>query len=124
MKKVKRKTKKSVKILLLIVLVIIVIAICCKFSFRGKESVKDTLIGKWTTDGNTVYQFDEDNTGALIVPLSNYEFSYKINGDKLSIDFKNEKSEDSTYTYSLKDGKLILKGKNGTFKFKRFKEEK
>ena len=124
MRKVKRKTKKSVKIFLILVLFVIVVAICCKLTFKEKEVVKDSLIGKWTTDGNTIYQFDKDNIGSLIVPLSNYEFSYKIDGDKLFIDFKNEKSEDSTYTYSLEDNKLTLKGKIGTFIFKRVKEKK
>ena len=120
----KKKKKKSLnKLLLFVIFVVIVIAFCCSFSLMKKNNVKDTILGKWTTDEVTVYQFNKDNTGKLIVPLSEYEFTYKIEGDKLYIDFVNEKSEDSEYTYFLKDSKLNLKGKNGTFIFKRYVEK-
>ena len=119
----KNKYKKIINILTIILIILIVITLCISISIKkkNKNDVKETIIGKWTTDEVTVYQFNKDNTGMLIVPLSEYKFTYKIKDNKLSIDFQNEKSEDSEYTYSLEKNKLILKGQNGTFTFKRKK---
>ena len=103
-------------------LLIVVIFIFGFLIFRNKG--KNTLIGTWTTDGVTVYEFKKNNAGALVLPLSTYEFTYKVEENKLYIDFKNEKSTDSSYEYSFKNGQLILKGINkttGTYTFKRQK---
>ena len=56
-----------------------------------------------------------------VMSKGEYKFNYKIEDNKLYIDFANEKSEDTTYTYSLKKEKLTLKSKNGTFVFKKQK---
>ena len=85
---------------------------------NNKEET-NSIIGEWTTDGVTIYEFNKDNTGKLKVSLGEYDFDYIIKEDKISIDFINEKSEDSEYTYTLNKDKLVLKGKNGTFNFKR-----
>ena len=119
----KKKNKKICRLLLFALIIIIVVILCCKFIFKKKNSVEETIIGKWTTDGVTVYQFNNDNIGVLIVPLSQYDFKYEIDEDSLLIDFISEKSEDSKYTYTLKDGELKLKGANGTFNFKRYIEK-
>ena len=49
--------------------------------------------------------------------MGEFPFTYKINADTLEIDFENEKSTDSKYTYKFDDNKLILNGDNGTFTF-------
>lgn len=120
MKKTKNKNK-LIKILssICLVLLIIIIIIIISLVNRKESKSNNELIGKWTTDGVTIYEFKKDNTGFLIVPLSEYKFNYKIEGKKLLIDFENEKSIDSKYTYSIKNGKLILKGSNGNFTFKK-----
>ena len=113
MKKIKIKN-------IIIIFIVIIILIIALLIF--KKITKNPLIGTWTTDGITVYQFKNKNTGSLIVPLSEYKFTYKIDGNKLYIDFENEKSNDSDYEYSFKDNKLILKGINktsGTYVFKK-----
>ena len=111
------KNKKKVLIIgiaLLIVLIgLLAIILANKFS-KNRE-----FIGSWTTDGVTVYQFKRNYKGSLVVPLGEYPFTYEINGDKIFIDFENEKSTDSEFTYSFEDDKLILKGVNGTFTFTR-----
>ena len=114
----KRLKKKNI---IIIICLIVVVSIVLIFIFKGKSSVKDKIIGEWTTDGVTIYEFKKDNTGLLKVSLSDYEFVYKIENNKLFIDFKNEKSEDSEYSYEFKYGELILNGKYGTFTFKRNK---
>ncbi len=115
----KRKVKVKKNVIFMMVLFVLVV-IGLIFVIKTLTKNKNELIGMWTTDGNTVYQFDEDYTGKLIVPLSEYKFTYKVDGDKLSIDFENEKSTDVDCNYSIKDGKLILENFNGnTYTFTR-----
>ena len=119
MKKNKKKRKIGIIIPICILLFGISIMMLIISSFIDRSNLSDKFVGKWTTDGVTIYEFKKDNTGTLILPLSNYKFSYKVEKDKLFIDFENEKSIDSKYTYSFDNGKLVLKGSNGKFVFKR-----
>ena len=107
----------------MILIVIVIIAIIILLLGLNKTS-KQSIIGTWTTDGVTIYKFNKNNTGSLIVSLKEYEFTYKINDDTLEIDFKNEKSEDSKYKYTFEDNKLILNGDNGKFTFIKKTDEK
>ena len=116
--------KKKVKVkknLVVMVCLLIIVLIGLIFVIKALTRNKNELVGMWTTDGNTVYQFDEDYTGKLIVPLSEYKFTYKVDGDKLTIDFENnEKSTDVDCNYSIEDGKLVLTNFNGrTYTFTR-----
>ena len=121
-----RKKKKS-KLLIFILLIIIIVVIVCSVIFISKpkenheqNKLEKGLLGSWTTDGYTVYEFYEDGNGALKIPMSDYTFSYTIDENKVSIDFENEKSIDSDYEFSFEDEKLILKGINktsGTYTF-------
>ena len=105
------------KITIMIVLIIIVLCLIIALVLGLKKSPKQTLIGTWTTDGVTIYKFNKDKTGALVLPLHEYKFTYTLKDDTLAIDFENEKSEDTTYTYHFEDNKLILEGDNGKFTF-------
>ena len=87
------------------------------------EIITKTLIGKWTTDGNTVYEFNEGGKGTLIVPVAKLPFTYKLENNQLFIDFENEDSEDSSYSYIIEDNKLSIQNSNGTFVFSRVEEE-
>ena len=122
----RRRVKKKAVFLALIIVVLIVA--CLIFLFLPKEKDKEKsavndIIGTWTTDNVTVYEFDDNNKGKLIVPLGTYDFTYEIKDDKLFIDFVNEKSTDSKYSYHFKDGKLILEGSNGTFTFNKIRDK-
>ena len=90
-----RERKKRIKIVTLLILIIIaVIGIIflksrkndnpSKFTAEEKKVVA-TLVGKWTTDGNTVYEFNEDGSGTLIVPVANLPFTYKFENNQLSL---------------------------------------
>lgn len=115
--------KKEKKIILFLFFIVVIVLITCLIVFIPKltgNSVGKKLIGTWTTDGITIYEFKTDGIGALKLPLSEYEFSYKIEGNNLFIDYKNEKSIDSSYEISFENKKLILKGINktsGTYTF-------
>lgn len=103
--------KKKKTIIISIILVIVLITILYVTLKRNK------FVGTWTTDGYTIYEFKKDYTGLLIVSTANYKFNYKIEKNKIYIDFENENSTDSTYDYSFENGKLILNGDNGKYIF-------
>ena len=105
------------KITIMIILIVVALAILIVLILGLRESPKANLIGIWTTDGVTIYEFDRNNKGKLVVSVGEFPFTYKINADTLEIDFENEKSTDSKYTYKFDDNKLILNGDNGTFTF-------
>lgn len=43
-----------------------------------------------------------------------YDYKYKIKGDKLNIDFKDDAIKDCSYTFQIDDNKLMLTGGEGT----------
>lgn len=73
-------------------------------------SKTDVLKGTWNLDGVTVYQFNGKGTGSLNLPESSYAFTYKIQGNTLAIDFKDETAQDKTYTFTAEKNKLTLTG--------------
>ena len=72
------------------------------------EEKVDELYGTWDLDNNTKYSFDGKGSGKLILFADNYEFSYLIKDDILSIDFSTSSAKDSKYKYSLKGDTLVL----------------
>lgn len=105
-----------------IMLVVIAIALLCsacqmdsnieKNPFSANQSQieekVDELYGTWDLDNNTKYSFDGKGSGKLILSADNYEFSYLIKDDILSIDFSTSSAKDSKYKYSLKGDTLVL----------------
>ena len=105
------------KLIIVLIILIIIVVISLIFIIKGKNSFKNKLIGSWTTDGKTVYEFKKNNIGFLKVSLAEYKFKYEIDDKTVFIDFDNERSEDVKYTYKLEGDKLTLKSKNGEFNF-------
>ena len=105
------------KIIIMSILVVLGLILLVVLILGIKKPSKNDLVGTWTTDGVTIYKFNKDKTGELIVSLGSYEFTYKVTEGTLAIDFKEERLTDSEYTYTFEDNKLILKGDNGTFTF-------
>ena len=110
--------KKKISILLLIIysfIAIIASSFIIMIITRNNNNFKEnSLIGLWTTDGVTIYEFKDNGKGILKLPLSEYEFSYKIDENKLHIDFESEETTDSDYEYYFENDNLILKGFNRT----------
>ncbi len=119
-KKVVKKYKKRYKVSkakvvsLILVLLILIFLIITLLSRK-----ENPIVGKWSTDKGTVYQFNKDYTGKLILSIGEYNYKYEIKDDKVIIDFESEKSTDTEFIYKIEDGKLILKNSNGTFTFKK-----
>lgn len=101
--------------MLVLMSLIIGIVLLCKSC-----SADNSISGKWDYDTVTVYRFDKDGKGALELPNDTYAFTYKTDGDKLSIDFENESATDSTYTYTVTKDTLKLVSEDGrTFEMKK-----
>ena len=115
----KRKLRK--KIVIAMIVIIIAIITTLTIIYLNKKDINKVIIGAWTTPGGTIYIFNEDNIGIMRVPLNDYSFSYKIEDNKLIIDFEDESVFDPTYEYVLEKDILTLTGKNGTFIFRKAK---
>lgn len=117
----RKNRRKKRNILLVICMVITVILFILVILNVNKQNIQseniqeeNTLIGLWTTDGVTVYDFEENGNGVLKLPLTEYKFTYKIEGNKLFINFDSKETRDSNYEYFFEEEKLILKGIKGT----------
>lgn len=113
----KKKIKKSGKLIIAFgIVTIIFIILILLLIFRGN---KDSIVGKWATERGTIYQFNNDNSGVMSIPIADYPFTYKINDNKIFVDFENESSVDTEFEFSFDGDKLLLTSKNGTFTFTR-----
>lgn len=125
---IKNNKKKRNKLLLVVcifiavILFVSVVVFIVKFKRNiNKQNIQNeniqqeqALIGVWTTDGVTVYEFEESGNGTLKLPLSEYKFTYKIEGNNLFINFESKETRDSNYEYFFEKENLILKGIKGT----------
>ena len=108
-KRRKRQRAVIVSLLALLFVVLIIVLIC-----KGCSGRTDALAGKWDFDGTTAYEFDGKGSGALLLTLADYDFTYEIKDNQLYIDFVNESAHDATYEFSVKGDTLILIGGEGT----------
>lgn len=106
------------------IIVTIILIIGCVFAFITINKT-DKLNGLWDADGNTKYEFDGKGQGKVIVANSEYEFTYIIKDNVVSVDFKNKESRDTEYKYKVSKDNLELKDLNQPnviIKFKKVKE--
>ena len=117
-KKINKDIKDSkVKIIALIVVLIILVLLIN--TLLNKKS--NPLVGKWDMGTGTIYQFDKDYTGKLIVSsIGEYKYKYEFrDNDIVFVDFESDTSTDTEFSYKVEDDKLTLKSSNGTFTFKK-----
>lgn len=93
--------------IVLVLLLVIGVGICLRSC--GGPSIK----GRWDLDGTTVYRFDGDGKGALVLMYAEYEFNYTIEGDQLYIDFIDEGALDASYTFMVERRMLFMTGGPG-----------
>ena len=84
----------------------------------GKEA--PGFAGCWTADGVTTYLFDEDGTGALILPEHRYPFSWTTDGDRLTLEFEDSSIGGIEFTITVSSGTLTMEREveYGTAEFK------
>nr|WP_283242222.1 DUF5640 domain-containing protein [Jutongia hominis] len=51
---------------------------------KGCSGRTDALAGKWDFDGTTAYEFDGKGSGAMLLILADYDFTYEIKDNQLS----------------------------------------
>ena len=66
------------------------------------------ISGTWTIDGITTYRFEEDGTGALVLPEHEYIFSHTVEDNKLTLEFENSKIDPAVFTITLEGDTLTL----------------
>ena len=108
----RRHQKRNRKILLLTLLLIVAVITVIVVVLVNKPDTK--IIGLWQYDEYTKYEFNEDGTGCLCADDVHYEYTYKLSGDKVIIDFEEDVVRDCDYTYSVEDDTLTLIGGDGT----------
>ena len=102
--------------ILLVASVIVILLYKVKINRDTENNISNSdelLIGTWNYDDVTRYTFDGEGSGALLLPLGNYEFTYVVAEGSLSLDFADESAMDRSYMYSVSDGELILTGSDG-----------
>jgi len=110
----RRRIRTGIITLLVLAVLIVGIVLICKSCSADKS-----IVGTWDYDTVTVYRFDKGGKGALELPNGSYEFSYNIDGDKLTIDFISESATDSTYTFYINDDALTLIGDGSSYVLKK-----
>ena len=125
---IKRKKQRRIRRWTIIGAVIAVLLLVTFLLFKSWYG-GDVLKGTWDMDGTTVYQFEGNGKGAMILPQNKYGFRYTINEEEktVSIDFYDEKASDYTYSFERDRDKLILSGREGkesfTYEFSRIDDQ-
>lgn len=118
-RKRKRKSRINIAIIMVMVLIVLIAGILA-YVLLDKGN---PLVGTWVYDSYTQYVFEKDGKGCLLVDDVRYDYSYKTNGEKLTIDFSEDVVRDCEYTFSIDKNELtIVGGENtdgGTYKLKK-----
>lgn len=110
-----KRKKQKIKPLFIAVIALAVILIgLVIFLLVGPGKQNNALIGSWKYDQYTEYEFYDNGKGCLCVDDVHYEYEYKINGDKLKLDFTEDIVRDCEYTFTVENNNLTLVGGEGT----------
>lgn len=108
--------KKTLKITLIITMLlsaILVLAGCTEKKDSKTASNANPIVGSWKYEsGDYTYTFKEDGTGDYSFSSTKMEFTYKTEGNKLSITYKGNTSPFET-EYSIDGDTLNVKDSFG-----------
>jgi len=71
-------------------------------------SIEEELAGIWAADDVTLYQFDEDGTGALILPEHEHAFRWTVDEDELTLKFNSGRIGKAVFRFELEGDSLLL----------------
>lgn len=108
----RRRQRRKRRLLLLTFVLIVAVITVIVITLANKPDTK--IIGVWQYDAYTKYEFHEDGSGCLCADDVHYEYTYKLSGDKVHIDFEEDVVRDCDYTYSVEENTLTLIGGDGT----------
>lgn len=75
---------------------------------------RSPLEGKWNMDEVTSYEFYRNGKGAMVLPSTEYEFTYTVKDHTLYIDFLYDGAKDAQYIFAIDGNTLTLDGGNVT----------
>ena len=96
----------------LVALLAVLIVVALVLGMKGC-SAQGSIEGRWDLDGATVYEFYPDGKGALVLTTMTFDFEYSIKGNKVAIDFTDERASDAEYEFTSSDDMLMLTGGPG-----------
>ena len=74
----------------------------------------EVMDGTWVYDNYMSFEFDGKKNGYMHLGDLEYDYSYKVRGNKLKLDFTDEAVEDCVYKFSINKNNLTLVGGEGT----------
>jgi len=111
----KRKQRRKQQMLVALIAIIMIIVTILLFVIFGNVS-NNELLGVWQYDQYTQYEFSDKHEGCLCVDDVHYEYTYRVSGKTITLDFTDDVVRDCEYTYSIENGVLTLVGGEGTDK--------
>ena len=92
----------------------IVFIACITLTGCGKKEKKDPIVGKWEYESmsSIYYVFKEDGTGSYTFGGATKKFTYKIDGNKISILYDGDTNSFDT-TFEINDKDLNVKDSFG-----------
>lgn len=111
-----KKQGKAFKIIAISIVLIALIILLVIKNINNKEVLESDskIIGIFIYEDGTKYEFNKNGKGAMYIGKEKYEYTYKEEGNKLIIDFKDEKVHDAKYSYEINNDILKLIGEDGT----------
>lgn len=113
-RKLKQKKRRQKRKFILTVVIVILLVTLLGLLFSSIKSNLAVIKGTWIYDSYTSYEFDGEGNGCMCLEEIRYNYTYKIKGDILSIDFKDDSLRDCSYTFQIDGSKLTLVGGEGT----------
>ena len=76
---------------------------------------KKDFAGAWTADEATIYRFDENGSGRLILPEHTYGFRFDLEDEELVLRFESGRVGKVRFLFTLEEDALILERAEGGF---------
>ncbi len=113
MRRKRQQRQRRILLAVVIAVIIIIISIVC-FALKPNSENSNILNGVWKYDEYTKYEFKENGIGCMCLDNLHYKYTYKIDNNKLMLDFEDEAVHDCTYIFALNENELTIKGEDGT----------
>lgn len=110
----RRRGRNYRKSIICIVSITIIVTLVSLFLILYFSKSKNNLVGTWVYDEYTRYVFEESGHGELLADDVSFAYTYKINGETLTLNFTEDVVRDCEYTFSVDGKELTLTGETGT----------
>ena len=76
---------------------------------RSKSRELSVFSGVYHIDEYTAYEFNGKGEGAMCLgETTRYDFTYTVTDGKITVDFKDERITDASYSYTEENGEITL----------------